>query len=60
MKGGNSALTRNPVRNLSLMAKLKQRRRAKQRQYPPRSPATRKRLLEVYATEVDALEAWLG
>jgi len=49
-----------PVRNLSMMAKLKQRRRAKKRQYPPMAPATRKKLLEVYAAEVDALEAWLG
>lgn len=49
-----------PVRNLSMMAKLKQRRRAKKRQYPPMPPATRKKLLPLYATEVDALEAWLG
>jgi hypothetical protein len=49
-----------PVRNLSMMAKLKQRRRAKKRQYPPMSPAIRKNLLEFYAPEVDALEAWLG
>ena len=46
-----------PVRNLSMMAKLKQRRRAKKRQYPPMAPATRKKLLDVYADEVDALEA---
>ena len=49
-----------PARKLSLTAKLKQRRRAKKRQYPPMPPATRKKLLEVFATEVDALEAWLG
>lgn len=49
-----------PVRKLSLMARVKQRRRAKKRQYPPMTSATRKKLVEVYAPEVDALEAWLG
>lgn len=49
-----------PVRKLSMMGKLRKRRREKSRQYPPMAPATRKKLLELYSNEVTALEAWLG
>jgi len=52
--------TEKPVRSTSMMGKLRKRRREKNRQYPPMAPATRRKLLELYSNEVDALEAWLG